>query len=111
MNPKTTADVVSAVEKAFTPDITIRRLKGSLYYRTEYLWHRALFRDICITAYDARKAEADCPSGRPLYAVDEIGKKLWDGKIDDEVLDRFLFAAGSYGFVVEHIDERNPDVG
>ena len=107
-DPQTTADVVAAVAKAFTPDFTIRRLKGRQLFKPDSVHSFAVFNTVCADAYHALKVRLGHKAGRPLYRVNTLGAKLWDRKIDDDSLDAFLAASGKHGLTVEVIDENEP---
>jgi len=79
MNPRTTADVVAAVDRAFTPDITIVIPKGFRWYRPDLCRDHWLF----------------------LQLKEEAGLD----RVTPENVDRFIEAAGRHGMTVETIDE------
>jgi len=106
MNPKTTADVVVAVEKVFSADLTIERPKTLQLFKpfSPEALPRQIFGQICRTAYCARRKADGYTGFQPFYRASEVGRKLWDHKVDDSTIDDFVSAAGKLGLTIGIID-------
>ena len=108
MNPKTTADVVVAVEKAFSADLTIERSKTLQVFKpfSPEALPRQVFGQICRTAYGARRKADGYTGFQPFYRASEVGRKLWDCKVDDSTIDDFISAAGHLSLTIGIIDHQ-----